>query len=143
VTGVGKALKDRKEKRYLAHASRICAELGSDIVKTYYCEGFEEVVVKCPVPIVVAGGPKLDTDKDVLELCYNAIQCGAIGVDMGRNVWQHAYPEAILRGVRGVIHEGLKVKEALDLVESLKTEKTRRHELFAVTKEDIETSKLH
>jgi hypothetical protein len=62
---------------------------------------------------------------------------------MGRNVWQHAYPEAILRGVRGVIHEGLKVKEALDLVESLKTEKTRRHELFAVTKEDIETSKLH
>jgi putative autoinducer-2 (AI-2) aldolase len=143
VTGVGKALKDRKEKRYLAHASRICAELGSDIVKTYYCEGFEEVVVKCPVPIVVAGGPKLDTDKDVLELCYNAIQCGAIGVDMGRNVWQHAYPEAILRGVRGVIHEGLKVKEALELVESLKTEKTRRHELFAVTKEDIETSKLH
>ena len=69
VTAVGKALKEKKEKRYLAHASRICAELGADIVKTYYCEGFEEVVGKCPVPIVVAGGPKLDTDKDVLELC--------------------------------------------------------------------------
>lgn len=143
VTGVGKALKDKKEKRYLAHASRICAELGSDIVKTYYCEGFEEVVTKCPVPIVVAGGPKLDTDKDVLELCYNAIQCGAIGVDMGRNVWQHAYPEAIIRGVRGILHEKLTVKQALELVESLKNETTKRKELFAVTREDIETSKLH
>jgi len=143
VTGVGKALKDRKEKRYLAHASRIVAELGADIVKTYYCEGFEEVVGKCPVPIVVAGGPKLDTDQDVLELCYNAIQCGAIGVDMGRNVWQHAYPEAILRGVRGILHEGLKVKEALQMVESLKNDSTKRRELYAVTKEDVETTKLH
>jgi putative autoinducer-2 (AI-2) aldolase len=143
VTAVGKALKDKKEKRYLSHASRVCAELGSDIVKTYYCEGFEEVVAKCPVPIVVAGGPKLDTDKDVLELCYNSIQCGAIGVDMGRNVWQHAYPEAMLAGVRGVLHDNLSVKQALDLVESLKSDKTRRRELFAVTREDIETSKLH
>ncbi|HUX37149.1 MAG TPA: 3-hydroxy-5-phosphonooxypentane-2,4-dione thiolase [Rectinemataceae bacterium] len=143
VTAVGKALKDKKEKRYLAHASRICAELGSDIVKTYYCEGFEEVVAKCPVPIVVAGGPKLDTDEDVLSLCYNSIQCGAIGVDMGRNVWQHAYPEAILAGVRGVIHGGLNVKQALELVESMKGEKTRRVELFSVSREDIETSRLH
>ncbi len=143
VTGVGKALKDRKEKRYLSHASRICAELGADIVKTYYCDGFEEVVVKCPVPIVVAGGPKLDTDKDVLELCYNVIQCGAIGVDMGRNVWQHAYPEAILAGVHGILHGGLKVKAALDLVESLKNDKTRRKELFVETKEDVATSRLH
>lgn len=103
VTAVGKALKDKKEKRYLAHASRICAELGADIVKTYYCDGFEEVVAKCPVPIVVAGGPKLETDKDVLELCFNSIQCGAIGVDMGRNVWQADYPEAIIAGVRAVI----------------------------------------
>lgn len=143
VTGVGKALKDRKEKRYLAHASRICAELGSDIVKTYYCEGFEEVVAKCPVPIVVAGGPKLDTDEDVLSLCYNAIQCGAIGVDMGRNVWQGEYPEAMIRGVRGILHEGLSVKQALELVKSLQNEKTKRKELFAVTREDIETSRLH
>jgi len=143
VTAVGKALKDKKEKRYLGHAARICAELGADIVKTYYCAGFEEVVAKCPVPIVVAGGPKLDTDKDVLELCYNSLQCGAIGVDMGRNVWQHQYPEAILSGVEAILHKGMKVKEAVELVESLKSDKTRRHELFAVTKEDIETSKLH
>jgi DhnA family fructose-bisphosphate aldolase class Ia len=143
VTGVGKALKDKKEKRYLAHASRICAELGADIVKTYYCEGFEEVVVKCPVPIVVAGGPKLDTDKDVLELCWNAIGCGAIGVDMGRNVWQSAYPEAMIAGVRGILHEKLTVKQALDLVEGLKGDKTKRKELFAETREDVETSRLH
>jgi len=143
VTGVGKALKDRKEKRYLAHASRICAELGADIVKTYYCEGFEEVVAKCPAPIIVAGGPKLDTDKDVLELCYNAIQGGAIGVDMGRNIWQGEYPGAMIQGVRGIIHEKLTVKQALELVKGLKNEKTKRKELFATTQEDIETSKLH
>jgi DhnA family fructose-bisphosphate aldolase class Ia len=143
VTAVGKALKDKKEKRYLSHAARICAELGSDIVKTYYCEGFEEVVAKCPVPIVVAGGPKLDTDEDVLNLCYKSIQCGAIGVDMGRNVWQHAYPEAILAGVYGILHEKLTVKQALDKMNSLKSDKTKRKELFAVTREDIETSKLH
>lgn len=143
VTGVGKALKDKKEKRYLAHASRICAELGADIVKTYYCDGFEEVVGKCPVPIVVAGGPKLETERDVLELCYNAIQGGAIGVDMGRNVWQGAYPAAMIQAVRGILHDRLGVKEAVELFESLKSEKTRRRELFAVTKDDVETSNLH
>jgi len=62
---------------------------------------------------------------------------------MGRNVWQHQYPEAILSGVEAILHQGMKVKEAVELVESLKSDKTRRHELFAVTKEDIETSKLH
>ena len=98
VTAVGKALKDKKEKRYLAHASRLAAELGADIVKTYYCDGFEEVVAKTPVPIVVAGGPKLDTYEDVLTLCYNAIQMGAIGVDMGRNIWQSEFPAAIVQG---------------------------------------------
>jgi len=136
VTAVGKALKDKKEKRYLAHASRICAELGADVVKTYYCEGFEEVVAKCPVPIVVAGGPKLNTDKDVLELCFNAIQCGAIGVDMGRNVWQAAYPEAVIAGVRGILHENLNVTQALELVESLKSKKTKRIELFSETRDE-------
>jgi DhnA family fructose-bisphosphate aldolase class Ia len=143
VTGVGKALKDKKEKRYLAHASRICAELGADIVKTYYCEGFEEVVAKCPVPIIVAGGPKLDTDRDVLELCYNAIQCGAIGVDMGRNIWQGDYPAAIIQGVRSIIHEHYSVEQALQLVESLKNESTRRKELFQASREELEASRLH
>lgn len=143
VTAVGKALKDKKEKRYLSHASRIAAELGADIVKTYYCEGFEEVVKKTPVPIIVAGGPKLDTYRDVLELCYNSIQCGAIGVDMGRNIWQSDYPEAITMGVAHILHKNATVKEGLELVESMSNDKTKRKEYFEVSKEDIENSKLH
>ncbi len=143
VTAVGKALKDKKEKRYLTHASRLAAELGADIVKTYYCDGFEEVVSKCTVPIVVAGGPKLDTYEDVLNLCYNAINEGAIGVDMGRNIWQSDYPAAIVQGVKAVIHENFSVKEALQLVESLSTETTKRKEYYEVTTEDIEESNIH
>lgn len=143
VTAVGKALKDKKEKRYLTHASRLAAELGADIVKTYYCEGFEEVVKKTTVPIIVAGGPKLDSYKDVLELCYNSIQCGAIGVDMGRNIWQSDYPEAITAGVAHIIHKNYSVKEALQLVESMSNDKTKRKEYFKVSTEDIENSKVH
>lgn len=143
VTAVGKTLKDKKEKRYLTHASRLAAELGADIVKTYYCEGFEEVVKKTTVPIIVAGGPKLDSYKDVLELCYNSIQCGAIGVDMGRNIWQSDYPEAITAGVAHIIHKNSSVKEALQLVESMCNDKTKRKEYFEVTEEDIENSKVH
>ncbi|WP_288680444.1 3-hydroxy-5-phosphonooxypentane-2,4-dione thiolase [uncultured Brachyspira sp.] len=143
VTAVGKSLKDKKEKRYLTHASRLAAELGADIVKTYYCEGFEEVVKKTTVPIIVAGGPKLDSYKDVLELCYNSIQCGAIGVDMGRNIWQSDYPEAITAGVAHIIHKNSSVKEALQLVESMCNDKTKRKEYFEVTEEDIENSKVH
>lgn len=143
VTAVGKALKDKKEKRYLTHASRLASELGADIVKTYYCEGFEEVVKKTTVPIIVAGGPKLDSYKDVLELCYNSIQCGAIGVDMGRNIWQSDYPEAITAGVAHIIHKNSSVKEALQLVESMCNDKTKRKEYFEVTEEDIENSKVH
>ncbi|HEB64385.1 MAG TPA: 3-hydroxy-5-phosphonooxypentane-2,4-dione thiolase [Chloroflexi bacterium] len=143
VTAVGKKLKDKKEKRYLALASRIAAEYGADIVKTYYCEGFEEVVTKCPAPIVVAGGPRLDTYKDVLELTYRSIQEGAIGVDMGRNVWQSEHPAAILQGVRAIIHANATVKEALELVESLANESTRRKDLFEVTQEDIAVSSIH
>lgn len=143
VTAVGKALKDKKEKRYLTHASRLAAELGADIVKTYYCEGFEEVVKKTTVPIIVAGGPKLDSYKDVLELCYNSIQCGAIGLDMGRNIWQSDYPEAITAGVAHIIHKNSSVKEALQLVESMCNDKTKRKEYFEVTEEDIENSKVH
>lgn len=143
VTAVGKALSDKREKRYLSLASRITAELGADIVKTYYCDGFEEVVAKCPVPIVVAGGKKLDTYQDVLELTYNSIQGGAIGVDMGRNIWQSDYPAAIIQGVQAIIHGHALVREALQLVESLSNEATRRHELFEVNTEDMKMSAVH
>ena len=143
VTAVGKALKDRKEVRYLTHASRMCAELGADIVKTYYCQGFDSLVAKTPVPIVVAGGPKLDTYRDVLELTYNAMQEGAVGVDMRRNIWQSDYPNAIIQGVNRIIHHNASVKEALELVESLQTKENRRVGKFEVTSEDRENSNVH
>lgn len=143
VTAVGKKLGDRREKRYLSLASRIAAELGADLVKTYFCDGFEEVVAKCPVPIVVAGGKKMDTYQDVLELTYNSVQNGAIGVDMGRNIWQSEYPAAIIQGVKAIIHGNAKPKEALELVESLSNETTRRKSSFEVTAEDLKASALH
>ncbi len=143
VTAVGKALSDKREKRYLSLASRITAELGADIVKTYYCDGFEEVVAKCPVPIVVAGGKKLETYKDVLELTYNSIQGGAIGVDMGRNIWQSEYPAAIIQAVQSIIHNNATVKEALEMVESLSNDTTRHRELFEETAEDVKNSSVH
>lgn len=143
VTGVGKALHDRKEKRYLSHAARLCAEMGADIVKTYYCEGFEEVAAKTPAPIVVAGGPKLDTYRDVIELTWRAIREGAIGVDMGRNIWQSDYPAAILQGVKAVIHGNASVNEAMEIVNELSTPENARRELFKVTDQDIADSAVH
>ena len=143
VTAVGKRLGDRREKRYLTLATRITAELGADVVKTYYCDGFDEVVAKCPVPIVVAGGKKMDTYEDVLNLTYLSIQNGAIGVDMGRNIWQSEFPAAILQGVKAIIHGNATAKEALELTNSLCNETTRRQETFVVTAEDIKASSVH
>jgi len=93
VTAVGKEL-EKRDARYLSLACRIASEFGAHFVKTYYCEDFEKVVESCPVPLVVAGGPKLETDLDALELTQHAIEAGAAGVDMGRNIWQAANPVA-------------------------------------------------
>ena len=117
VTAVGKDMV--RDARYFSLASRMCAENGANIVKTYYCEGFEEVVASCPVPIVIAGGKKLP-ELEALELAYNAIQAGAAGVDMGRNVFQSDYPAAMIQAVAGVVHDGLTPKEGLDLFETLR-----------------------
>ena len=143
VTAVGKQLADRKEKRYLAHASRVAAELGADIIKTYYCEGFEEVVTNTPVPIIVAGGPRLNTYRDVLEMTKNAVERGAIGVDMGRNIWQSEYPTAIIQGVRAIIHGDASLKEALDIVETLSTPENRRRVYGQPAANDEELNKVH
>jgi putative autoinducer-2 (AI-2) aldolase len=123
VTAVGRELEKRTD-RYLGLCSRIAAELGARVVKTYYCEeGFDKVVEGCPVPVVIAGGPKADTALEVFEFVYDGIQCGAIGVNLGRNIWQHQYPEAVMRGIRGIIHENLNVKEAQQVFEEVKTGK--------------------
>jgi len=96
---------------------------GAHFVKTYYCEDFEKVVEGCPVPVVIAGGPKLDTMRDVFQLTHDALSRGAVGVDMGRNIWQSDHPVAAIRGVRAIVHEKYTVKKALDLFNELKAKK--------------------
>lgn len=113
VTAVGKDM--ARDARYFGLATRVCAENGASFVKTYYVdEGFEKVVAQCPVPIVIAGGKKLPEDK-ALELAYKAIQAGAAGVDMGRNVFQSAKPLAMMKAIVGVVHQGLTPQDAFQL----------------------------
>jgi putative autoinducer-2 (AI-2) aldolase len=112
VTAVGKDME--KDARYLALASRMAAEHGAHIVKTYYCEGFEKVVDTCPVPIVMAGGKKIP-ELDALTMAHNAVQAGAVGVDMGRNIFQSESPVAMIKAIRAVIQENATPKEALDV----------------------------
>ena len=113
VTAVGKDM--ARDARYFRLATRICAENGASFVKTYYTEeGFDRVVAQCPVPIVIAGGKKLP-ELDALTLAYKAIQAGAAGVDMGRNVFQSAKPLAMMKAIAGVVHNGLTPQDAFQL----------------------------
>lgn len=121
VTAVGKELAKR-DARYLGLACRIAAELGAHMVKTYYCDDFEKVVENCPVPVVIAGGPKLDSELDALRLAYDAVSRGAAGVDMGRNIFQSEYPVAMIQAVRKIVHEGATPDEAHALFMELKKE---------------------
>ena len=109
VTAVGKDM--GKDSRYLSLACRIAAEQGAHIVKTYYCENFEKVVESCPVPIIIAGGKKLP-EKEALELTYNAIKSGAVGVDMGRNIWQSDNPVPMIKAVRAIVHSNTTSEQA-------------------------------
>jgi 3-hydroxy-5-phosphonooxypentane-2,4-dione thiolase len=120
VTAVGKEL-EKRTSRYLALSCRIAAELGARIVKTYYCEeGFEKVTDGCPVPVVIAGGPKCETELEVFEFVYDGMQKGAIGVNLGRNVWQSPHPAAVMQALNGVIHDSLTPRQALDLFETVR-----------------------
>jgi putative autoinducer-2 (AI-2) aldolase len=94
--------------------------LGSKIVKTYYCpEDFESVTGRCPVPVVVAGGPKCETELEVFEFVHDGIQKGAIGVNLGRNVWQNPHPVPMMRALNAIIHQNATPKEALGLFQEL------------------------
>jgi putative autoinducer-2 (AI-2) aldolase len=117
VTAVGKELV--RDAKYLSLASRVAAELGARIVKTYFCEDFEKVVETCPVPIVIAGGKKLP-EKDALAMAYNAVQAGAVGVDMGRNIFQSEHPVAMIQAVRAIVHQNITPQEAYELFKDLK-----------------------
>lgn len=122
VTAVGKEL-EKRTARYLALCCRIAAELGARVVKTYWCEDFDRVTNGCPVPVVMAGGPKCETELEVFEFVYDGMQKGAIGINLGRNIWQNQNPVAMIRALRSIIHENCAPKEAYDRFNSLKKEK--------------------
>ena len=118
ITAVGKEM--ARDARYLGLATRIAAEIGAHMVKTYYCEeDFEKVVEGCPVPIVIAGGKKIP-EIDALKMSYNAISKGAAGVDMGRNIFQSENPSAMIQAVRAVVHDNYNPDEAIELFNKLK-----------------------
>ena len=120
VTAVGKEMV--RDARYFRLATRICAELGAQFVKTYFvADGFDTVVASCPVPIVMAGGKK-QPELDALTMAWNAIDQGAAGVDMGRNIFQSDAPAAMIQAIRGVVHDGLTPKQAHEMFLSLRNE---------------------
>jgi putative autoinducer-2 (AI-2) aldolase len=122
VTAVGRE-EEKKSARYLALASRVCAEQGAAVVKTYYCEDFEKVVEGCPVPVVIAGGPRTENDLEVIEFVYDGMQRGAIGVNLGRNIWQNESPEGMARALQMVIHEKATPQEAFEVFEEMRRTK--------------------
>jgi putative autoinducer-2 (AI-2) aldolase len=126
VTAVGKDMV--RDARYFRLACRICAELGAHFVKTYYIEdGFETVTASCPVPIVMAGGKKI-RELDALTMAYKAVQEGASGVDMGRNIFQSDAPAAMLQAVRKLVHEHAKPAEAYQLYETIKNDEQKNRD---------------
>lgn len=122
VTAVGRET-EKMEPRYLKLATRICAELGAAVVKTYYCEDFYKVVEGCPVPIVIAGGPKTDSELEVLQFVYNGMQQGAIGVNLGRNIWQNECPISMARALQAIIHNQAVPEEAYDMYQDIRSGK--------------------
>ena len=122
VTAVGKEL-EKRQARFLALSCRIAAELGARVVKTYYCaEDFDKVVDGCPVPVVMAGGPKCETELEVFEFVFDGIQKGAIGVNLGRTVWQSPHPLPMMQALNGVIHDNLTPKQAAEMYNELKNQ---------------------
>lgn len=117
----GEKIKNPLDVEVVSHVARIGAELGADLVKTVYTgtiEGFQRVVHSCPVPVVIAGGPKSETDRDVLEMAYGAIQSGAIGVTFGRNVFEHDNPRALVKALTSVVIDGLNVEDAVEILQN-------------------------
>jgi putative autoinducer-2 (AI-2) aldolase len=123
VTAVGKDM--ARDVRYLGLSCRIAAELGAHIVKTYYCEDFEQLIESCPIPVIVAGGKKTP-EIEALELTYNSVKRGAVGVDMGRNIFQSDCPMGMIQAVRAIVHDDVSVREAHKIYEGLKGSTAKR-----------------
>ena len=126
VTAVGKEM--TRDARYLALACRVAAEQGAHIVKSYYCENFESVVEGCPVPLIIAGGKKLPNEVDALKLTYDAIEHGAAGVDMGRNIWQSNHAVAMIKSVRSIVHNNLDLRQASEVYFKEKERQIKEHQ---------------
>lgn len=124
VTAVGREM-EKRDARYLGLCCRIAAELGARVVKTYWCEDFDKVVEGCPVPVVIAGGPKCETELEVMEFVHDGLKKGAVGINLGRNVWQHPHPVAMMRALRAVVHDNATPGQALDLFNEIKAGKGR------------------
>lgn len=122
VTAVGKEL-EKRDARYLSLCCRIAAELGAKVVKTYWCEDFDKVTNGCPVPVVIAGGPKFDTELPVFEFVYDGMQKGAIGVNLGRNIWQHPHPVAMAKALHAIIHKKATAQDANGIFNDVKSGK--------------------
>jgi len=126
VTAVGKDM--ARDAKYMRLAARICAELGASYVKTYYVpDGFETVTASCPVPIVIAGGKKIP-EFDALRMAYDAVEKGAAGVDMGRNIFQAGAPDAMIQAVRHVVHENATPEQAFDVYMTFRNEGNGRRD---------------
>jgi len=117
VTAVGKDMV--RDARYMSLASRMAAELGAHVVKTYYVKDFDKVIESCPVPVVIAGGKK-QPEEEALQMAFDAIHAGAIGVDMGRNIFQSTNPIGMVKAIQAVVHKGATPKEALAVFHSKK-----------------------
>lgn len=111
-TAVGKEM-EKREARYLALCCRIAAELGARVVKTYWCDkDFDKVVQGCPVPVIMAGGPKCNTEQEVLAFVHDGMQKGAVGINLGRNVWQNPNAVAMSKALNAIVHDDVSLKEA-------------------------------
>ena len=116
----GKGIKDQYDVAYVKHAARVGAELGADIVKVNYTgspESFKEVIAGCPVPVVIAGGEKMETDQELLTMVEGSLTAGGCGVSIGRNVFQHKDPIAIIQSINSLVHENKSIEDALKLLD--------------------------
>ena len=121
VTAVGKEM-EKRESRYLAMCCRIAAELGARVVKTYWCDkDFDKVVQGCPVPVIMAGGPKCETEDEVLAFVHDGMQQGAVGLNLGRNVWQSPHPVAMAKALRAIVHDNVPLKTAKEILSEAKS----------------------
>jgi putative autoinducer-2 (AI-2) aldolase len=138
VTAVGKEM--GRDARYLGLACRVAAELGAHVVKTYYCDNFEQVVEGCPVPLIIAGGKKLH-EPEALKLAHDAITHGAAGVDMGRNIWQSDWPVAMIKAVHAIVHKNADAKEAYGIfLEEKENDKSSHKERQKVVRTTVNHS---